>query len=248
MELARDLDITSARERFRKEGRTVVEGLLSDSSLNRLRKAIDRIENWMLVTRLKDQHLALDAARMAELDPVKQQEFHDEVMRVGSKGFQYLYETYSLYGRWHEGTLRKDAPVLADMFKFLNSRTFLDTMQGVLDRDDLGFVDSQVTRYRRGHFLNEHDDSADKGRRIAAYVLSLTPDWRSDWGGQLQFLDGPDRIIDTFVPRVNTLSIFEVPQPHAVTVVAPYAGADRISITGWLRAGEDPGPDGVGAY
>jgi Rps23 Pro-64 3,4-dihydroxylase Tpa1-like proline 4-hydroxylase len=31
------------------------------------------------------------------------------------------------------------------------------------------------------------------------------------------------------------LNIFAVPQPHSVTIVAPFAAAARYSVTGWLR-------------
>jgi len=33
------------------------------------------------------------------------------------------------------------------------------------------------------------------------------------------------------------LSLFDVRHVHSVTYVAPFAGAPRLSITGWFRAG-----------
>jgi len=100
---------------------------------------------------------------------------------------------------------------------------------------DIDFADAQATRYNKGDFLTRHDDDvAGKGRELA-YVLSLTPDWLPEWGGLLLF-NGPDGgIVETFVPSFNTLNLFTVPQPHSVSYVAPYAGAARISVTGWLR-------------
>ena len=45
------------------------------------------------------------------------------------------------------------------------------------------------------------------------------------------------RVVDTFVPLWNSLSLFRVPQPHVVSLVAPWAGSPRYSITGWFRRG-----------
>ena len=86
-----------------------------------------------------------------------------------------------------------------------------------------------------------HDDDVAGKNRRCAYVLSFCPGWRPDWGGALQFF-GPDGNVEgAFTPAHNALSLFRVPMDHSVGVVAPYAGSDRYSITGWLRSGADPG-------
>jgi Rps23 Pro-64 3,4-dihydroxylase Tpa1-like proline 4-hydroxylase len=36
--------------------------------------------------------------------------------------------------------------------------------------------------------------------------------------------------------------VFTVPVDHAVEMVAPFADGLRLSLTGWLRADEPPGP------
>ena len=46
---------------------------------------------------------------------------------------------------------------------------------------------------------------------------------------------GITRVVDTFTPLWNSLSLFRVPQPHVVSLVAPWAGSARYSITGWFR-------------
>ena len=42
------------------------------------------------------------------------------------------------------------------------------------------------------------------------------------------------------MPSFNTLNILAVPQRHNVSLVAPFAGGIRLSISGWLRYGEKP--------
>jgi SM-20-related protein len=106
---------------------------------------------------------------------------------------------------------------------------------------DIVFADAQATCYTSGDFLNKHDDSAPGKHRLAGYVLNLTPSWNPNWGGALQFYDSQDNCVDTLVPSYNALNVFRVPQPHAVSYLPPYASGKRLSITGWFRAGADPG-------
>lgn len=246
MQLSASLQLAPARAAYASQTRTQLHGLLSKTAAKRLVSALPAVRNWMLVTHLAGRHVTLDAAEMERLDPARRQEFQTQVIAAAQTGFQYLYEAFPLYGKWHAGSLRREAPVLADMFEFLNGEVFLGAMRELVDAPEIGFADAQLTRYRPGHFLTEHDDSVDKGNRIAAYVLGLSPGWRADWGGQLQFVGKDGDAEASFVPRFNTLSVFRVPQPHLVTQIASYAGSDRIAITGWLRAGRDPGPEKVG--
>ena len=67
-------------------------------------------------------------------------------------------------------------------------------------------------------------------------MLNLTPRWRAEWGGQLQFLNTEGEVTESLIPVFDTLNVFRVPQSHAVSVVAPFAGAPRYSITGWWRS------------
>jgi Rps23 Pro-64 3,4-dihydroxylase Tpa1-like proline 4-hydroxylase len=100
----------------------------------------------------------------------------------------------------------------------------------------IAYVDAQATRYRPGHFLTEHTDDVAGKQRLYAYVLNLTPAWRIDWGGLLLFHAPDGHVAEAYCPRFNALNVFAVPQAHSVSVVAPFAPAHRLSVTGWLRA------------
>src|SRR5690606_24819670 len=102
--------------------------------------------------------------------------------------------------------------------------------------EDIAFADSQATRFSAGHFLTTHDDDVAGKQRRAAYVLNLTPHWRTDWGGVLQFIDADGHVTAGLAPKFNALNLFRVPQQHAVSFVTPSAPSSRYSITGWLRA------------
>lgn len=108
----------------------------------------------------------------------------------------------------------------------------------LLGRDDISGLVMKATRYRPGHFLTIHDDGKFT-HQIAAFILSLSHDWRPDWGGQLQVLNERREVETVLTPRFNALSLITVPRDHFVSMVAPFAPHPRLSITGWLCTGGD---------
>ncbi|WP_417481898.1 2OG-Fe(II) oxygenase [Maricaulis sp.] len=243
MRLSEKLDLEPARAGLRSDGRARISGLLAPAALRQLTGAIGEVDKWLLVTRLAEKHLNLDARAMRDLPAPQRAEFDARVASAARAGFQYLYETYPLYDKAHAGTLESESPVLAKLFALINSEAFLGAMRDVLDAPEISFADGQLTCYRGGHFLTRHDDGVAGKNRVAAFVLGLTAGWQGDWGGQLQFYDPDGNVEAAYVPRMNTLSLFKVPQPHAVSMVANYVTTPRLAITGWLRSGEDPGID-----
>ena len=129
---------------------------------------------------------------------------------------------------------------LNEVLIFLNSPEFLGLMRDVTGEESITFADAQATRFDAGHFLTCHNDEVEGKCRRVAYVLSLSPVWNSDWGGALQFFGKNGNVEEAYMPNYNSLNVFRVPTDHSVAVVAPFAGASRFSITGWLRSGEDP--------
>ena len=73
-----------------------------------------------------------------------------------------------------------------------------------------------------------------------AYVLSLTPVWRLEWGGLLLMHGQGDNPAQAWMPGMNLLTIFRVGQTHSVSEVTRSAAYRRHSITGWLRAEPQP--------
>jgi len=242
MKLDPSFDISAARRTLDTQRRGSLANVLDAPSLSAVLETATHLPRWTLVTRMGGKHLNLDAAAMEALPARQRAEFDQRVAAETAAGFNYLYETFTIYDKWHAGVLRQEAPVLADLFAFLNSDAFLEPARTILDAPHITFCDGQLTRYRAGHFLTTHDDAVSGKDRVAAYVLSLTEGWQDDWGGQLEFYDADGAAEVSFVPRLNALSLFKVPQPHAVTRVGADVTAHRLSITGWLRSGADPGP------
>lgn len=238
--LNREIDRETVQARFLDEGRVHIPAVLETPSAQSVYKAIKENQDWNLVFDLNGRHRSLDASGMSQVGGDKLSEFLKIVHGQAEKGFQYLFSNFPLYEVYH----RKLAPelFLNRVFEFLNGAGFLSFVRFVTGIEDIGFADAQVTRYTSGHFLTAHDDAIEGKDRRVAYVLNFTPEWRADWGGQLQFIGADGHVERAYIPAFNALNLFKVPQKHAVSVVAPFAGAARYSITGWLRAGKDPGP------
>lgn len=224
------LDVDRIAESFRPDGRVHIRDILAAESAGRVHHCLAQETDFSLLCRTGDDRA--QAWRVASLTPQKEAELMNAAYARARDGFHYLYDGHALS---REGEAYSDpSHYLAAIARFLNSTPLLDFARRVTGNPAIAFADAQATRYRRGHFLSQHDDSNEPGR-AAAYVLNLTPRWRPDWGGALLFADGPGHISAGYLPAFNALNILAVPQEHLVGLVSPFAGAARYSITGWFR-------------
>lgn len=224
--------LSAVRERLAATGRAQLPDLLTSAYAGHLRAEADR-PDFNVVTRRSTGHVDLPGAWLHSLEPRQRQALGEAVQAAAADEFQYLFDNHPIYDMAEAGTAE---PVWADLVAFLNGEPFLGLMRQATGEPRIAFADAQLTRFRKGHFLTEHDDTAEGKNRLYAYVLGLTPGWRIDWGGLLAFHDREGNVAEAFTPRFNTLNLLRVPAPHSVTQVALSAGADRVSVTGWLRA------------
>ncbi len=226
-------DLVELRRRFAETGRVVVGNILADAYAQALRAELLAWPRWALVARIDGRHYDFDVAEFERLPVARRAELDALILAEAGRGMQYRYERHPLYDLDYDaGPL---PPALAGFRELLQRGAFLALARAITGQAAIAFGDGQMTRYRRGHFLTRHDDAHPTKRRVAAYVLGLTPDWGADQGGQLQFLDEAGRVEDTVVPGFNTLTLFRVPRPHLVGAVAPFVETSRLSVTGWLR-------------
>lgn len=176
----------------------------------------------------------IKAADIGALNVDQRVELTSAIHAQATTGFQYLFDSYRISDEAEAGRLTKGP--LADFFTGLNAPEMITRLREMTGDDRIEYCDAQATRYRPGHFLTVHDDGLQGKDRLYAYVINLTPVWRADWGGLLMFMADDGHVAEAFTPRWNALNILKVPQPHAVSVVAPFARGARYSITGWLRS------------
>lgn len=221
------------RDAFRRFGRIHIPGFLTEASAARIHQALAAETLWWRSTLGGGQTVDVPVEQLDALPPDQHARFMQAAHAEAREGFHYMFDNLRLSDLAARGEAM--APALAETYAMLNSAAFIDFVAAVTGDDRPNFVDAQATRYQPGHYLTLHDDKKPQAGRLYAYVLNLTPRWRVDWGGLLAFIDDDGHVAEAYTPAWNALNLFRVPQGHAVTSVAPFAGADRLSITGWVR-------------
>lgn len=220
---------------FRQFGRLHIPGILAPDAAADLYRSIATAKGWrraVHVDQHKDAEIALEGPDAPS--PAERAALEKELLAQSRDTFSYLFDVIRVSHDVEAG--RPVAPALKAAFDFVNGETFLGFIRDLIGDDSAAYCDMAATRYLPGHFLTAHDDEAADQHRLCAYVLNLTPKWRADWGGILMFLDDEDHVSEGYVPAFNALNVFTVPQRHAVSLVAPFAQGERISLTGWVRS------------
>ncbi|HEX8570295.1 MAG TPA: 2OG-Fe(II) oxygenase family protein [Caulobacteraceae bacterium] len=235
LRIAPGFDPRTGQAAFKRFGRLHIPDFLTAPSARALADTIVRVTPWMRTINRGSDSFELPVAEVEAYPPEEQQAFANVVYGEARRGFQFLYD------RWRLSVLAEAGepvpPGLRAAYDFLNGPEFLGFAQALTGDTRPTFVDAQVTRYLPGHFLTSHNDSKPDAGRLYAYVLNLSPEWRADWGGLLLFLDEDGHVAEGYTPAFNALNIFRVPANHAVSIVAPFADAPRLAITGWIRHG-----------
>ena len=230
---ASETDIDVAARRLAATGRTRVPGLLGEGAERLHALLADPAHDWSRAIR-NPFDIDVPAAAFDAQSDTDRQAALDQIYAEAKEGFHFIYDRLLIR---RTGVGAEQTPALlkaaADLF---NSAAFLAFARRLTGDDRIVFADGQATRYLPGHFLNRHTDANEASGRLYAYVLNLTPRWRAEWGGQLQFLDAEGEVTESLIPVFDALNVFRVPQSHAVSVVAPFADAPRYSITGWWRS------------
>lgn len=227
------------RTLLQRDGRMQVDNFLQPTVAERLRACLQTEVPWTLALRDADGARTIDHATCVAMDDTQMQALLARSASVSPEHessyearFRFAYDSYMMVRAYQED--RDPGLLLHRVLELFNTPDYLALMHALTGDARVRRVNAQATRYRRGHFLRYHTDIDSNEGRLYAYVLNLSRDWHADWGGLLQFIDDDGRVLDTLLPRWNTLSLFAVPAGHAVSLVAPWAAADRLAITGWL--------------
>lgn len=229
-----ELNVSRIGADFEKHDRTQVADVLESRVADELLQCLERQVPWSTAYIGAEGPARLDRAQFRQLSAAQQQRLLQNINELARREFQFLYDSYAMVTAYKEG--RDPGLFLHKVLEFFNSPAYLDFARRVTGFDNIHRIDAQATRYLGGHFLKVHNDTHPDETRLVAYVLNLTRTWQADWGGLLQFMDADKRVIDTYEPRFNTLSLFRVPTWHCVSYVAPFAQAPRYAITGWMRS------------
>lgn len=224
------LDAARLAQDFARDGRVQVQGFLEQQSAEALHLLLRERSDWVQVLNANGKVFELTRETRLQMAEAARAELDLAVYAQARSGFQYRYEAIRVPDSAPERAASADP--LAGFAQWMSTGAVRDLLQAIVDAPDIAFADAQATAYSPGDFLTAHDDAVEGKNRHAAYVLGLTPVWRTEWGGLLLFHD-PD--LRGYVPAFNTLNLFRVPQMHSVSEVTRAAAYRRYSITGWLR-------------
>lgn len=230
--IAPDLDLTAAAERLARTGRVRLHGILGQGASQIHAAMTDPAMVWNRAIR-NPYNADVPVAVFENEPPEEQARLVGMAHQEATDGFQFIFDRLRLGQA--RGMGLAVPPPLYDLHAGFNGPEWLDFARRLTGDDRIAYADAQATRYLPGHFLNSHTDEHEGAGRLYAYVLNVSPVWRAEWGGLLMFMDDEGRVIETFTPQFDTLNVFRVPALHAVSMVAPFAGAPRYSITGWWR-------------
>lgn len=230
--LARGLDPAALRPAFERFGRLHLPGIFAARDAEAIHAALVTAPYHRSLTAAgKSYDIALDT--LAAMPAERRAQMEAAILEGGRTGFQYQFDAWRLSDLMEAGQVT--GGVLGGVYDLLNSEAFLSFVKALTGDHRCAYADAQATRYGAGDFLTAHDDDVAGKHRLYAYVLNFTPAWRPDWGGLLAFHDADGHVSEAYTPTFNALNIFRVPQQHAVTQVASFAGGERFSITGWIR-------------
>ncbi|MFC4349361.1 2OG-Fe(II) oxygenase [Kordiimonas lipolytica] len=226
-------DPAALGEILQKEGRLQVPNFFPADVAEKLYGLLRANPTWFTAYNEGENFYEVPQAEVAGLSPAQQQQFWRVIQKGAREGFQYFFQQYYISEAVQQG--RETGHPLHFMHDFVNSEPVLEFMRTLTGEPKVRYIDSFASQYVAGNFLTRHDDTHATDDRVAAYVISMTKDWKADWGGNLVFYDEDENITGGFKPTFNSLNIFLVPQPHAVTVVSPFAGDRRTSFLGWVK-------------
>jgi len=229
-----DLDSSALAMSFKHDKRLMIENFLLPDVADRIHDACLDSVPYQLNYVIDDKYQSKSAQELASMSPQTQRDINAKVMTAASQGIGFIYNGY-LKSRTKK-TDNKKLAFLHEVFEFIGSEEILSLVKNITGNTDINGAEPQYTRFLPGHFLTRHRDVVPgRGRRMA-FELGMTKGWHPDWGGLLQFYQENGLPRDSWMPRFNVLSIFDVSHIHAVTYVTPYAQAPMLSLTGWFVA------------
>lgn len=228
------LDATALARHFAKAGRVTVSNVLAPGVAEALHSHLFGRGDWRQVMNSDANVIELDRTARSQMTADQQRALDNAVYAGARSGFQYRYETIRVPDEEKERRASED--YLAQFASWWSSGEPREFLRAVTGQPTIRFADAQGTAYSPGDFLTGHDDAFHGKSRLAAYVLGLTPVWRTEWGGLLLFHGTSGEPVEGVSPGFNALNLFRVPQMHSVSEVTRAAAYRRYSITGWLRA------------
>lgn len=221
---------------FRARGRVHVTEFIEPETAAALYRHLDVEMRW--------SSFLVSDGRIYEAPPdVRSGYGADEETALLSRGYDaartssgYVFDASRRISRDEAASGTPDS-MLSAFVQFANSHEFLEVVRALTGIHEIKHADAQAVCYRLGHFSNVRGTkrmSELDAKCLATYSYNLTPEWKPEWGGLLEFRGREGHIVEGVIPCFNALDVFSFPRGHWVSTVAPFAGGVSYSITGGL--------------
>lgn len=238
VETRSDIDFTALAEVYQRTGFVQIPNVFTPASADAIETILRNQIEWQLIFVDAQRGVQqLTKQQIADMTPAALQTEMQNIAALARRNIGFCYNGFHMTNQLKQNAT-SDHPVHT-VTRYLQSQTFLSIGERVLNGPKLTQVDAQATLFTPGSFLTRHIDDGINNERRAAYTLSFTRNWQTDWGGQLQLINKQTTDVESaWIPRWNTLTIFDGRMVHAVSQVSTFAGDGRFSIVGWFR--DDP--------
>lgn len=221
-------DVNRLREEFSKNKRVVIENFLDPTVAEQAFRVINKLppSSWYSCAGFGNTKVE----KRIIPSNVKKQVMGEKTAKKHFNAGAFSFSFHRNMG-FRKGEITNVERMLRLLFSSQHLYNLIDDITGF---KPVNYNQLFLSKYRIGHFLSPHSD-INNGK--LAYVLNLTKDWKPQYGGILHFLDNKrENITESFVPKFNSLVIFEVPDegtPHFVSHVS-VDKKPRYAVTGWL--------------
>jgi len=235
-----DLDTDALTAAFAEKKRLRIRKALRKDDALRVHSVLTKETPWEYTYRDDEAIHSVPISEVQNQSPQDRIALSQKIAQTSRSGFGHSYNAFAFHQEFEKGNY-SDHPLRA-FDNFIMSDEFLSFARKLTGDETIENAGAAATWFGPGHYLNLHVDRLPEWDLRAAFIFYFCPTWRPDWGGELKFF--PDKrgsyVEEAFFPDFNTLNIMTVPKYHSVGVVAPFAGAPRLAISGWLFAGEAP--------
>ena len=246
LKLNSDLDRVAIASSFKAAKRVRINNVLEPSSAESIADCLRNYTAWQLCySGPNSEPLRVSNQELASMSADDVTTLATGVHRRSATSYQYIYKFFPMVDLITSGQIT-DNSLLFETATFLNSAPFMQFARDITGNDKLVKIDPHANLYEPSHFKNIHDDmrvdknARDRSVRRYAVVFGFTKNWSVNWGGNMSFYPGPNPIsAESDYPGFNSLTIFEIPALHRVSMVMPFAAKGRYTITGWLREDSD---------
>jgi Rps23 Pro-64 3,4-dihydroxylase Tpa1-like proline 4-hydroxylase len=227
--LSNNYDINKLHQNFQENGKIVIENFLNE---NFAEKAYNVIINLPLHTWFNccgSNNIKIEK----RIIPINKKKQELSIMLAKNS---FNKDNFSYNFHRNMGLRKNEITIVEKIFRDIFSNSFfLNLINNITNLNISTNNQLFLSKYKYGHFLSPHSD-INNGK--IAYVLGMTKNWKPQYGGVLHFMDEKrENIIDSYVPKFNTLILFKVPEngiPHFVSHVN-IQNKNRYTITGWLN-------------